>query len=314
MCCCLLSAPAFAADDFSLWLNGVRAEALESGVSPETADHALDGLTTDPRVPALDHRQPEKIVSFVHYRALIVSPERIREGRANLERYGDELDRASRRYGVAPQFIVALWGIESSFGHNMGDFSTVRSLATLAYEGPRQMFFRKELLRALQILDEGDISPEGMTGSWAGAMGQNQFMPSSFLIFAADGDGDGRRDIWHDRADVFASTANYLARSGWRPGERWGEAVHVPQGLKSSYVTLDRRLPLEEWSRLGLTLRKGRPLPDAVGVEASLVAPDGLSGPTYLVYDNYRAIMRWNRSTYFATAVGLLADAIAERN
>ena len=296
------------AEDFDDWLNGVRGDAAAAGVRQATIDAALDGIQPIDGVLALDVRQPETTVTFAHYRANILNAERIRLGRQYLRDDAVLLGEIGNRYGVPPAVIVALWGMETSYGGNTGGFGTVPALATLAWDGRRAAFFRAELIDALKIIDAGDIDAADMKGSWAGAMGQNQFMPSSFLKYAADGDGDGRRDIWGDRADVFASTANYLAENGWQGGY-WGRAVWVPQGLDPAYVTLKAKRPMAEWTRLGLRFADGEALPDS-DREASLVAPDGLPGPAYLVNDNYRAIMRWNRSTYFATSVGLLADAI----
>jgi membrane-bound lytic murein transglycosylase B len=308
----LLPPLAAKAQDFVQWRYALMQDAMRHGVSREAAAAGLGAVQPDPRVIKLDRRQPEKTASFAGYRKFVVSAARIQAGRRMMRENARLLDAVGKRYGVPPQFIVALWGIETSYGKNTGNYDTIRSLATLAWEGRRADFFRTELFDALKIIDQGGIAFDDMKGSWAGAMGQNQFMPSSFLKFAVDGDGDGRRDIWNTRADVFASTANYLAKSGWKTGERWGRAVHVPHGFSPSHVTLKSTKTLAEWKRLGVTLPGGKPLPVAAGMRASLVAPDGLHGPTYLAYDNYRAIMLWNRSTYFATSVGLLADAIAE--
>ena len=188
----------------------------------------------------------------------------------------------------------------------------IPALATLAHDGRRSSFFRSELMNALKILDEGHISAQNMKGSWAGAMGQNQFMPSSFHSFAVDGNNDGKRDIWTSLPDVFASTANYLSRSGWKEDQRWGREVKVPAKLSKSLVGKKIKKPIEEWSKLGITLPGGGKLPTAPGLKASLIAPDGLNGRTFLAYDNFHVIMKWNNSTYFATSVGLLADQIAQ--
>lgn len=303
---------ASAAQSFEAWLQSFRARALSEGVSRQTVESALDNLQPDERVMALDRKQPEGTTSFAKYRTSVVTPERIAQGRERMARYAGILQDISQRTGVAPQYIVALWGIETSFGKNTGGFHIVPSLATLAWEGRRAEFFSNELLNALRILDNGDIDLPNFKGSWAGAMGQNQFMPSSFMKFAADGDNDGKRDIWTNPADVFASTANYLARNGWRGGERWGRAVHIPKGLDAApLIGAKTEKTLSEWARLGVTLPGGESLPADDDIKASLVAPDGVSGPAYLAYDNFRVIMRWNRSTYFATSVGLLANAIA---
>lgn len=301
--------PARAAADFSRWLEALRSEAAAQGISQATLNAALSDLTPIPRVIELDRRQPERTLTFDEYLERVVSETRIAQARREYLRHRPLLEEIGRRYGVPPRFIVALWGIESSFGHNTGSYRVIPALATLAYDGRRSTFFRSELLAALRILDQGHVTPEDMRGSWAGAMGQNQFMPSSFLQYAVDHDGDGRRDIWRSHADVFASTANYLARAGWDAAYTWGREVHLPPGFDPALAGLDTRKPLAEWQALGVRRRDGGDLP-AVAISASLVLPGGPGGPAFLVYDNYRAILRWNRSTYFATAVGLLADAI----
>ena len=297
--------------DFETWLNDFRVRARQEGISQPIIDQTLYNIQPIDRVIELDRKQPEGKWSFVQYREKIVHPLRIRRGREMMAKYADKLDAVHKRFGVAPQYVVALWGIETNYGHNTGGFDIVPALATLAWEGRRAAFFSKELINALRILDEGHIQPSELRGSWAGALGQNQFMPSSFHAYATDGDGDGRKDIWNDIDDVFASSANYLARSGWRDGERWGREVRLPQGFSEQYVGLEVKKPLQSWKNLGVKTTAGTPIPVVDGMNASIVAPDGLGGPTYLVYNNYRVIMKWNRSTYFATSVGLIADAIA---
>ena len=247
----------------------------------------------------------------------MLSPARVAAGRERLRRHRDLLERVSAEHGVPPQVIVALWGIESSYGEITGGFPVVGSLATLAFDGRRADFFRRELLDALAILDGGDIAPEDMTGSWAGAMGQSQFMPSSYLRHAVDFDGDGRRDIWASLPDVFGSIANYLADAGWQRGYIWGRPVQVPDDLPAGLVGLDVKKPLPEWGELGVRRADGGPLP-AVDIPASLVIPDGGAGDAadgaraYLVYHNFGVLMDWNRSTYFALTVGELADRIRD--
>ncbi len=219
------------------------------------------------------------------------------------------LNEVGRRYGVQPRFIVALWGIETTFGQISGKFPVIASLATLAYDGRRSAFVRKELINALRIVDQDNVDPKDMLGSWAGAMGQSQFMPSSFLLYAVSYRGDGRRDIWHRREDVFASIANYLAQLGWRAGETLGRAVSLPPRLDPALIGPGIKKPLAQWAKLGLRRADGGPLP-AAPLEASLLQPGGSDGPAILIYDNYRVLMKWNSSNYFATAVGLLADSM----
>lgn len=309
-----LIAPAHANEQpFSQWVQGAKREALSKGVSQGIVDRAFADVNSPiARIIELDRKQPEGTMTFAKYRERVISNDRIRKGREMMQTHRSELQAASARYGVPPQFIVALWGIETSYGSNTGGFGVVPALATLAYDGRRSEFFRGELMNALKILEAGHITPEAMKGSWAGAMGQNQFMPSSFNSYAVDGNGDGRRDIWTSLPDVFASSANYLSKHGWKAEERWGRAVKLPAGFSKAQASLDIKKPVSAWSAAGVTLQDGSPLPAVAGMEASIVTPDGLNGPAFIVYDNYRVIMRWNKSTYFATSVGLLADAIAQ--
>lgn len=302
----LLPIAARAAEPFDAWLEGLRRDARAAGIRASTLERALAGLEPIPRVIELDRKQPEKRFTFEEYRERVVTAERIERGRALAATHAGLLGRVQARYGVPARVIVALWGIESNFGTRPGTFPVVASLATLAHEGRRASFFRKELIAALKILDSGDVVPERMIGSWAGAMGQCQFMPTTFLGYAVDHDGDGRRDIWGTLPDVFASMANYLANAGWDPGLRWGRRVTAPDRVRSAASGLDHRAPLRDWQARGVRLPDGGDLPLAA-VDASLLHMDG---PTYLVYPNFRTIMVWNRSTYFALCVGLLSDLI----
>jgi membrane-bound lytic murein transglycosylase B len=309
----ILIRPAGAAEaDFATWLGGVRQEALSRGIRAATLDRALAGLQPIPRVLELDRRQPETTLRFDEYLQRVVTPARVATARQRLSENRALLDEIGGKYGVQPRFIVALWGIESDFGRLTGGFPVVAALATLAYDGRRSAFFRGELMAALKILDHGDVTPEAMVGSWAGAMGQSQFMPSSFLTYAVDYHGDGRRDIWHRREDVFASIANYLSRIGWRGDQNWGREVRLPPGFDMAQAGIETRKPLREWQRLGLRRSDGGDLP-TLEASASLVRPGGNAGPALLVYDNYRAILKWNNSLFFASAVGYLADRMEER-
>lgn len=260
------------------WLRGVRAEALKAGVDTGTADAALGSLEEIPRVLELARNQPEFKMSFDEYRRLVVSDERVTRGRALLRENRALVDRFAVPRGVPASVVVALWGIESNYGTRLGDFEVVPALATLAYNGFRAQFFRGQLIAALQIVSQGHIGLHALKGSWAGAMGQCQFIPTSFLAYAADGDGDGRKDIWNSRPDVFASIVNYLARVGWRAGLDWGS--ELPPGA-------------------------------AVGQGERVVRPAGAGGPAWRTTENFRAILRWNQSDFFGLAVGLLSDKIA---
>jgi len=297
------------ADPFQQWLRGVEAEAEQAGVSRAVAENALAQVSPDERVIERDSTQPEQTLTFATYREHIVTPDRVSEGRALVRQHAHLLKEISQRYGVPPEIIVALWGMESGFGRNIGGYNIVNSLATLAYQGRRANFFRSELINALKILDQEHMPASELRGSWAGAMGQCQFMPSTYLRYAVDYQGGGKRDIWHDQTDVFASIANYLAAEGWKPGTGWGRAVSLRKALPESETGLGIKHSLTEWTKRGVRDTAGKPLPNKP-LQASLVQPDGPGGRSYLVYDNFRALMRWNRSSYFATSVGLLADSI----
>lgn len=296
---------------FAIWLAALQQDAVENGITPETAHTALSQVMLDDRVVTLDQKQPESTVTFEAYSKRIVSKARVDSGRDFLEKYGRQLNEIGQRYGVQPQVIVALWGMESSFGRNSGDYNIVDSLVTLAYEGRRAEFFRKELFNALRILDQEHIPATSLRGSWAGAMGQCQFMPSTYLRYAVDYNNNGVKNIWTESTDVWASIANYIAAEGWKSDQTWGREVELEKDIPTSEIGLDHQHSLTEWRQWGVRSLNGSTLPDKP-LQASLVQPDGPVGRSFLVYDNFRALMRWNRSTYFATAVGLLADRIEE--
>lgn len=299
--------------DFGTWLSEFRTEAEARGIRPEILDASLAGAQPIERVIELDRKQPEFTFTFDQYLSRVVSPTKVEKGRKALAENRKVLAEIEKRYGVQPRFVVALWGIETDYGRVTGTYSVPKALATLAFDGRRSNYFRGELHDALRILNEGHIAPDAMIGSWAGAMGQCQFMPSSFLKFAEDYDGDGRRDIWTTRADVLASAANYLFRSGWKGDESWGRAVKLPDNFDAKLVGLDTRKSLAEWSKLGVRAATGKALPKVAGLEASVVLAEAGKGPAFLVYDNFRTIMKWNRSTFFALAAGHLADKIGAK-
>lgn len=300
---------AAAESDFNGFLAEVRREAYGQGVRPATIDIAFRYIQYLPHVIELDRKQPEHRLTFAEYLDKVVTQQRLEDARRHLADNSNLLQRVHARFNVQPRFIVTLWGVESDFGRTMGSYSVPAALATLAYDGRRGAMFRAELIAALKILDHGDVRVDNMVGSWAGAMGQCQFMPTTFLHYAVDFDGDGRRDIWNDRADVLGSIAHYLSRLGWRGNEDWGRAVVVPSNLDERYAGLGQRRPIADWSRLGVRPASGAPF-SGREPEASLVMPDGSGGTALLVYDNFRAIKRWNNSNYFAAAVGYIADSI----
>ncbi len=301
----------FAAElDFPTWLAALRKEAIERGLPSAVVDRSLLDVAPIDRVLELDRRQPETTLTFDQYIARVVSPARVDAGRARLQEHSEVLRQVKQQFGVQPRFIVALWGIETDFGRLTGNFSVIAALATLAYDGRRSAFFREELFNALKIVARGDISVQAMRGSWAGAMGQSQFMPSSYLAYAYDFDGDGRADIWNSRPDVFASAANYLSKVGWRGDETWGREVRLPSGFSPELVDHTKvQKPIADWQALGVRRADGGNLP-IQDMAASLIQPGGAGGPSFLIYNNYRVLLRWNRSLYFATAVGFLADRI----
>ncbi|XKH59434.1 lytic murein transglycosylase [Halomonas sediminis] len=293
--------------DFSQWLREFRLYARSEGIGEATLTQALDGLRYRPRVIELDRHQPEFVRAIWDYLDTAVSSTRVDNGREKLADHGATAERMARRYGVPAEVIVAIWGIESNYGSNFGDFSTLESLATLAYEGRRQAFARNELMAALRIIEQGDIAAERMVGSWAGAMGHTQFIPSSFEAYAVDGDGDGRRDIWQSIPDVMASTANYLARAGWQAGQPWGAEVALPETFDYAQT---QRLSTAAWAAQGVRAMRGE-LPEFES--AALIVPAGADGPAFLVGQNFRAILRYNNATSYALAVATLSDAIAGR-
>jgi len=301
------------ARDFNSFIADFRTEALAAGLRPEIVA-LLDGVQPIDRIIELDRRQPEFSMPFDRYVKAIETPQRIAKGRKLMVQNGSLLKAIEQRYGVQARFVVALWGIESGFGVSMGSYPVLASMATLAWDGRRSAYFRGELLNALKILDAGYIRPDEMRGSWAGAMGQCQFMPSTYLKYAQDWHGSGRRDIWHDRGDALASAANYLSSIGWKGDEGWGRPVSLPAKLDPKVIGLDTRKSLTEWGKLGVRAANGKPLPSRAQ-EASLViaAAKGASGPAFLVTDNFRLLMQWNRSTFFALAAGQLADRIGRR-
>jgi membrane-bound lytic murein transglycosylase B len=295
---------------FDAWLVGMRRDAAAAGISQPTLAAAFTNLQPIPKVLDLETNQPEVKITFAQYLARTVTDQRAAQGQKLLDQYRPLLAKVSAAYGVQAQYIVALWGVESDYGRVTGGYPVIGSLATLAYGSQRKDMFHTELIDALKILDERDIAPDAMTGSWAGAMGQCQFLPSSFLHYAVDFSGDGRRDIWTDQADVFASIANYLHSFQWSGDQGWGSAVRLPAGLDPALIDWKSAKPVQEWQRLGIRKADGSNLA-ASSVPLALVASDGVAGPAYLVSPNFNVIMKWNRSTYFATSVGLLADRIA---
>ena len=307
-----IASPGFAAKEpFDQWLAKLKTEAREGGVSQTPLDSAFADVQLIEKVVKLDRKQPEVVQTFQEYMAQRLPQSLVDSGKAMLNQNRAILEEVGREFGVQPRFIVALWGVETRYGKYTGGFSVIDALTTLAYDNRRAEYFRKELLLALKILDDNHIALADMKGSWAGAMGQSQFMPSSFVNFAVDYDEDGRRDIWTTKADVFASAANYLAKSGWQGDQTWGREVTLPKDFDLSLIDLKVAKPMAEWEALGVRKADGSALPSRQ-LMGSLVQPKGGNGQTFLIYDNYRTILKWNRSTYFAMSVGYLADLIGD--
>jgi len=293
---------------FSQWLEGVRKEASAAGISGNFLDVALAGVQPIKRVIELDRRQPEFTLTFWKYLDNAINPARIRRGREMMAKHQKQLQVTARRYGVQPRFIVAFWGLESNYGTHTGVFPVLGAVATLAHDKRRSRFFRAQLLAALTIMNRGDVNIR-VKGSWAGAMGNFQFIPTTYKGFAVDADGDGKRDMWNSYPDMFASAANYLSRSGWRSGWTWGREVQLPKGFKLEHSGLKIRKSLSQWQALGVRAIGGGRLPNG-DAEASVILPAGHSGPAFLIYKNYRTILTWNRSILYAIAVGHLADRL----
>jgi membrane-bound lytic murein transglycosylase B len=306
---------------FAAWLQGVREEALKRGIKPAVVREALEGVEPVAKILERDSGQAEFTLSVDRYLRRRLTRETVRLAIAERREHDGLLDRIGTHYGVQPRFLIALWGLESNFGRFSGVRPTVPALATLAYDSRRSDFFRAELFDALTILDRGDIALEELRGSWAGALGQPQFMPSSYLKFAQDFDGDGRTDIWDTLADVFASIAFYLKSYGWVADETWGRKVQVPRSVGSALSeiaplrdegcraerVLTRPLPLAKWRELGVRSADGSALP-AADLNASLVQGNDSGTHDYLVYRNYETLLKYNCATAYALSIGLLAD------
>ncbi len=291
------------------WISRFRARASAAGIDAATLRIAFDNVRFIPRVVELDRSQPEFSRAVWDYLDSAVSAQRVRLGQEKLQQLQPAINDVVTRYGVPAEVLVAIWGVESNFGANMGDIPTIDALATLGFEGRREAWASNQLLAALKILQNHDIDRAQMVGSWAGAMGQTQFLPSVFLAYAVDADGDGRRDIWASNTDVMASTANFLARSGWEANQPWGLEVSLPTGFDYALADAKLRQPSAAWASLGVQTVDHTALPPLDN--ASVLLPAGARGPAFLVGSNFRTILRYNNATSYALAVGLLAQRIA---
>ena len=295
--------------EFEAWLAQLLQDARQKGISDKTFDRALAGFQPITRVIELDQRQPEFVDTFWNYLDRRVENRRVAQGKEHLRVQAKLLRSVQSKHGIPASVLVAFWGLETNYGGTTGNFPVPLALATLAYDNRRSEFFRRELLNALTILEQGHIGLGDMNGSWAGAMGQMQFMPSTFLHYAVDGDGNGRKDIWRSLPDAFHSGANYLKKIGWRSNEIWGREVLLPDGFDFESARLEIKRPLREWAALGVRKADGELLPRTKQIGA-IVLPQGHDGPAFLVYRNFDVIMEWNRSINYALAVGHLADRI----
>lgn len=301
--------PASAEQRFAEWVARFRESARAAGIDEATLSAAFDTVRLRPRAVEADRSQPEFTRTLWDYLDAAVSPQRVATGQQKLAELRTEAEAAAARHGVPAPVLTAVWGIESNYGRNYGDVPVVDALATLGFEGRREAWARAELMAALKILQNRDIDRAHMVGSWAGAMGQTQFMPSSFLAFAVDADGDGRRDIWGSMPDVLASTANFLARAGWRADEPWGAEVRLPEGFDPARADMTVRQGAAQWAAEGVQGVNGAALPDMA--DAAILLPAGVQGPAFLAGRNYRALLRYNNATSYALAVALLSQRIA---
>ncbi|OYW36051.1 MAG: lytic murein transglycosylase [Hydrogenophilales bacterium 12-61-10] len=304
------TAPAFAQSDFDSWLAAFRQDAAAQGISADTLDAALTGMRPVERVIQLDSGQPEFLSTFADYLGKRVTPGQVARGQAKLAEHAELLAAVEQKYGVPKNVLVAFWGLETNFGATLGSLNIPASLATLAWEGRRSAFFRKQLLDALRIIDAGHVAAIDMNGSWAGAMGHMQFMPSTFRAYAVDGDGDARIDLWQSLPDAMHSAANYLKRAGWRAGEPVAIEVQLPANFDWRQARMAHRLPVADWAARGVAPMEGGALP-AVAGRAAVVLPQGWQGPAFMVFDNFDVVMDWNRSVSYALSVAQLAQQVA---
>jgi len=308
---------------FEQYILTLKAQAKSKGFTQELIDRSFENVVFHKRAIKADRSQPETVETLDTYLPKRLPKWKVDRARSMYKKHKALLIKVAEKYSVQPRFIVALWGLETNFGKIMGNYNVISALSTLAYEGRREVFFKKQLWAALTILKEGHIDISNMKGSWAGAMGQNQFMPTSFVSYAVDGDGDGKKDIWTNQADVFSSMANYLKTVGWNDNLTWGRQVKLPSNFNTKLAIpkntggrinwlkawANTEKSLREWQELGIRRVDGTDLPKT-DVTAALVFPDDANGRVYLAYDNYKSLMHWNLSYYFVSSVGHLSDRI----
>lgn len=292
------------------FVKELRIEALAQGIRAEIFDEAFrDIRAPSAKIVHFEKTQPEKRLTFLQYRSTRADPARIRLGRQEYHRNQSILEKIGNEYGVNPCFIVSLWGMETSYGHFMGNFPVIQSLATLAYTSARGAYFKKQLMIALRMLNDGQVSLSDFKGEWAGASGQPQFMPSTWQEYAVDYSGEGRRDIWHNLGDVFASIANVLVKNGWQRGQPWAVKVELPAGFDREWINNKSVKTVEEWTRLGVRPASGSDLDN--NLTATIIEPAG--GPAFMIFKNFQVLMRWNHSSYYVGSVGYMAEQICQK-
>ena len=292
---------------FDAFLHDFKTDALRAGIMESTYDRAVLGIKLNPRVEELNEKQPEFVRPIWEYLAGIVSEARIAKGKGLITANASMFERLQETYGVPSEVLTAIWGIETAYGQNEGTYNLFEALATLAFDGPRMDYGRRQFIAALRIAEIEGRDPVTMKASWAGAFGHTQFIPTTFLESAVDGDGDGKRDVWDSPADALASAANYLRKSGWVPGQSWGEEVRLPDGFSYEFAETGMRRPIDEWASLGVHKISGQPL-DASTDQAAIFLPAGYRGPAFLIRSNFDVILKYNAATSYALAIGLLSD------
>lgn len=297
--------------NFEAFLLNIRIKATRQGISKTTLDRAFSGLTPNPKIIKFDRNQAEFTLNFWRYINSRVSNNRLEKGRVKLEKNRPLLERIYKKYGVQPSILVAFWGLETNYGKYVGKMNLVRSLATLSFDLRRREFFTKELLILLKLIDQERL-PHNAEGSWAGAMGNTQFMPSNVAAYGVDADKNGKLDLWGSKEDIFHSSANFLKRIGWHRGEHWGREVIIPKDFNFALANLKVKKPVRKWESLGVKPADGKKIIRSLlsSPQASLILPMGYKGPAFLVYRNFHAILRWNRSIFYALSVGHLSDRL----
>jgi membrane-bound lytic murein transglycosylase B len=302
--------PLSADAQFAAFIRDFRTQALAAGIAPQVYDSSMTGLLRDPDIEALNLNQPEFSRPIWTYLDSAVSDKRVTQGQMEIRSYSGALANIESRFGVPREVLVAIWGMETDYGAAMGSFNMFDALATLAYAGPRKDYARKELLDALKMEQQENLRPSQMTASWAGAFGHTQFIPSAFLQYAVDGDGDGKRDLWHSAPDALASTANIMASQGWTRGERCEEEVSLPGGFAYELADGETQKAVDDWRKLGVTRASGGALSSS-DRQAALLLPAGVHGPAFLVFDNFKTVLLYNNSVSYALGVCLLAHRLA---